>query len=105
GKPRDPRARSWVRLASFDNRPASPARMGPPWARQRTSRVLEEPAAQRRDGVVDALGLTGRRVPDGVRQPRRLGAVDPVELPGDPRGLLDQELLEIIARTEVASPG
>ena len=71
---------------------------------QRPAPIPEEPTAQR-------LGLAGFRTVIGLRalqdlsgQPRGVGALDSVELPGHPRRPLDQVVLHRPSRLEIVFP-
>ena len=73
-------------------------RQGPP-------AVLEEPLAQRGGLVRLPQRLLGRRSADDGGQAGRIGAVGPLELPGEGGRPLDQDLLDVIAGPEVGRPG
>src|SRR5206468_1343876 len=67
--------------------------------------ILEQPLAQRGGLVGLAEGQFVRRVADDVGEASRLGAVGPLELPGDGGRPLDQALLNVVAGLEVGRPG
>ena len=73
--------------------------------RQRSQRVPEEASAQREDlvGLVGGLPRAGGLGLGG--QPRGLGAVDPLELPGDMHGAVDELALDLSAGLELGGPG
>ena len=73
-------------------------RQGPPG-------VAEEPLAQRGGLVGLPERLLGRRGDDDGVQAGRLGAIGPLELPGEGGRALDQDLLDVIAGPELGRPG
>ena len=71
----------------------------------RPAGVPEEAAAQDHDLIGLGGGPVGGGGPGEAGQPGGLGAVDPVELPGDLGGAIDQDPLVIVAGLEPGGPG